>query len=238
MAEKNPFLKMRSQVEKRKIFESLIESSAELVCKAEGESLLTLTDLRIFHENQIMARLKVNEGSLVGKAHIIGNFQVGETKYFFVATAEVVGQTISFPITCDLYELQRRNSPRLLVIGKKEVPVKLEFLNGRPVLIHGTLVDISIGGARALLLQDSSAEWKVKSKELKVGDQIQGYIHFSDNKILSFEAVLRHQLKKPDLAQGFLGEFGFEFLNLTSAQKNRLQMVTLEMQRKFFVHQD
>ncbi len=237
MTEKNPFVKLRSQLEKRKIFDRLIESGVELICKAEGENLITLTDLRHFHETHIMGRLKVNEGAVSGKVDIIGSFQAGETKYFFLSACEVVGQTVSFPIGCDLYELQRRSFPRLSVIGKKEVPIKLEFLNERPILVHGTVVDISIGGARALFSQDSSAAWKLKSKELKVGDQIQGSIHFSENKILSFDAILRHQSKKPDANKDFLGEYGFEFLNLSPSQRNRLQMVTLEMQRKFFVHQ-
>lgn len=235
-SEKNPFQKIRSQLDRKKIFESFIESEKDLICKGDGETLLTISGLRFLHEIQIMGQVKFEEGRVSGSLEMIGNFQAGEDKYFFMTKAEVVGHAISFPVYCEIYRLQRRGHQRLNIFGKKEISFRVTEYNQYPVLIHGTVVDFSVGGVRALFLEDQSAEWKEKSAELRVGGLLKGRITFSENKTLDVEAIIRHQTRKSEPTKSFLGEFGLEFLNLSPSQKNRLQMVTLDLQKKYLFH--
>jgi hypothetical protein len=236
--EKKPFQKLRSQVERKKLFQALIEQGVSITVKTGEESLLTLNELRFFHETHVMAQAS-SEGVVLGSLEeVIGNFQVGDEKYFFKTSAELVGNTLSFPIHCDVYLLQRRGSQRFTVLGKKEVPLRVSEYNGKSFLIHGTLVDISQGGARVLLRSDHSADWKNKIEEVEVGASLKMTISFSESKLLEVQGIIRHQVKEADEKQSFLGEFGVEFQDLTASQKNRLTIVTLDLQKKYFIHQD
>jgi hypothetical protein len=232
---KPPFEKIRSQVEKRKLFQELINAKSEIVTKGDDDSFFQLVPQKIINDSILLCGL-INIEKLPQKdIKAIGNFSVGTDRYFFSGALKVMKDEAAFDISCDVFQLQRRATFRLSVRPQSGLFIALTKFDKKAIYVITQVADISAGGARVFFGETYSTTGITGTSVdpgLKMGSQFTCVIHPPSGKNIEVQAEVKHQQKA--VVNGEITEqFGIEFINLSPLLKNRLTSMTLDLQQKF-----
>jgi hypothetical protein len=234
---KTPFEKVRSLVERKKLFEALLrEQQNEILCKGEDDSLFHLKPTSIIGDQSIQGWMQAIENLPVKDTEILGNFAIGTERYFFHTTMKIKGEDASFPLSADVFRLQRRSSLRLPLNPDYEMYMAITEFQGRSVYFIAQMADLSAGGTR-IFFSDVDAPLQAtnsKSLNLKVNDTFKGILHLGKKKSLEVQCLVKHT--RQAVNRGAVVEhFGIEFVELSVAVKNRLLALTMDLQKRMSV---
>lgn len=232
---KEPFEKVRSLVERRKIFQTVVEQKSEIVCKANGDQLFLYEPIdsdEVIHLNLgtsavVYGRVRNLVPTPSKPFEVIGHFSVDLDRYFFRGKFIPAGSegTGLFELdgTCDVFKLQRRQTFRVPVPADTPIYISAHTHNRKPIQVDFKISDISVGGARVFR---PLADYK-----LEVGDKLTGVVHSTGGKTVEFQAEVRHSM--PQAFQGdVVPHFGIEFVEPTVGFKNRMMALTMDLQHK------
>jgi len=233
---KTPFEKVRSLIERRKIFEALLHEKTEILCKGEDETLFQLRPVSIVSDTLMHGWMEAIEGLPKKDTDILGNFTVGSERYFFRTSLKVTGEEGAFNLNSDVFRLQRRSSMRLQVNPIYEMYLAVTELKGKAVYSIAQLADVSAGGARIFFSDVDSPIQAGNAKVLKLAiqDQFKAILHLGQKKSLEVQCLIKHTQQA--VYRGAVVEhFGIEFVDLTPAVKNRLLSLTMDLQKRMAI---
>ena len=232
---KEPFEKVRSLVERRKLFQTVVEQKAEIVCKGGSDQLFLYEPIgsdEIIHLNlgtsAVVYRRVKNFVPIPAKAfEVIGHFSVDLDRYFFRGSLLPAGSQATglFELdgSCDVFKLQRRQTFRVPVPAETPIYISAHSHNQKPIQVDFKLSDISVGGARIFR--------PLAYYSLSLCDTISGIDHSPGGKTVEFKSEVRHSMP-----QAFQGEvvphFGIEFIDASQGFKNRMTALTMDLQHK------
>jgi len=236
---KSPFEKIRSLVERKKLFEALLKEQTEVICKGQDDSLFSLKPTSLVADTHMRGFITALEKAPTHDTEVIGNFSVGVERFFFQAMLAIKGDEGSIQLNSDVYRLQRRASARLNVQPTYGMYLAIIEFQGKPVYSIAQMADLSAGGARIFFSNvDSPVPATVTSKNLglKVGDRFKAVLHLSNLKNVEVKGEIKHS--RPAVHRGeIVDHFGVEFVELTNSLKNRLISLTMDLQRRM-IHED
>lgn len=220
---KEIFDKIRSNFERKQIFEKLIQESGHLVCKGDGDSLFQFTPLEMKGiEGLYGIRVDV-EGKTDLSDAILANFRVGEDRYFMQTSMLLVGDRELLLIPNELFKLQRRIHNRVELDDRINRTINIVEHNLKSVFGDANCLDISAGGARVVIYGDVL---KVAS-----GDRLRLNFHIKNKWNFEVSGVVKHLTIEHGNQI-----FGFEFDVGNKALASKLTMMMLELQRWFVLN--
>lgn len=234
---KSPFEKVRSLVERRKLFEALLIEQTEILCKGEDESLFNFKPIALVSDSLLQGYMTAIEKTPQQDLDALGNFSVGVDRYFFKAPFKIMGDEAAFHVACDVFQLQRRATMRLHPHQDLGVYLALTEFQNKPIYTIAQIADISSGGARIFFSQVASpipASTRMENPGLRQGDRFRCVLHLSDNKTLDLMAEVKHIQQAVHLG-AIVDHLGVEFVDFTPVVKNRLMAMTMDLQQKMIL---
>lgn len=231
---KEPFEKIRSLLERKRLFEELFLSQGEIVCKGEEEGLFHFLPREIIENDEISGAI-IAEGKVPnGDLQVIGNFHVGAEKYFFVGILKVKNLIATLNLNCDVYKLQRRATFRLGIKNLEDIYLTITEFLGKPQYIAVALADVSAGGARLFFKNSAPFEnfkGTTENPGLIKGSRFRGVIRPPSGKNIDLFAEVKH-IQDVVEEDGKVTYFGVEFYDTNPVLKNRLMALVMDLQRK------
>ena len=222
--EKEPFEKVRSLVERKKILESLVKAKSQVICKGADDSLFYFNPSSIVGDSAIIGSSKPITGLPTRSVEVIGNFTVEPDRYFFRCPVKIQGDLHQFPLNMVIFRLQRRVSMRVRVPSNFPLAINIYQINGNNKIVTTKVVDLSAGGVRFQITDP-------KDLRLNLEDKLSIAVHPSSGRALELGAVVRHALQiSVGLEKVF--HYGCEFVTSSTVTKNRLLALSLELQQK------
>ncbi len=223
---KHDFEKIFSYVERRKLFEALLETQENIVCKPSSlDGIVNMRVSKVEELNTKVARVTAfhNAGQEleVSRQAGVAQFQNGEDRYFFQTTFDFSKKVTFFDVDFDIYLLQRRKSFRVTLPDELKIKMTMTKHLGRAELSDAFINDISAGGVRA--------EFINRSLKLKTDEAIELNIHFPSGRVVPLNGTVRHVQK--DVITGFYNH-GVEFIDMDTLTANRMMGLTLDLQRR------
>ncbi len=231
---KIPFEKIRSLVERKKLFEALLkEQQPEMLCKGDDDTLFHLRPTALLGDSALEGKMEAIEGHPKKDVEILGNFSVGTERFFIQTQLKVSANGASIPLNCDVYRLQRRASLRLSVNPAYDIYLSVTEAAGKPVYTIAQIADVSAGGARIFFSDVDSPIPASNSKalNLKVSDRFKGILHFGNKKTLELQCLVKHTQQAVHRGQ-VVEHYGIEFVDLTTTLRNRLLSLTMDLQKR------
>lgn len=232
---KLPFEKVRSLIERRKLFEQLIRAGGEIVCKGE-DSLFKLKPTQIQTGTSLQAEIEAIDVAPQEDLSAIGNFAIEADRYFFSGPLKIRGTQAELPLNCDVFRLQRRATLRITLSPQMGLFIAMTEFQERPVYVTVMVADISAGGAR-IYFGDLSSQGQQKDPGLKSGSRFKAVIHPPSTRNIDVLCEVKH-LHQSVLNQEAVTQYGIEFIEQTQAQKNRLIALTMDLQRKLVLQSE
>lgn len=216
---KEPFEKIRSNIDKRRVLGLLMKEKTEIVCKGDGEALFGFAVEDYNEREGLLGRLINISGEPPQKGEaIIANFAVAEEKYFMQSEYDTrAGVHILRPPEA-IYLLQRRAHSRVNLPEGTERGVNIIKHNGKVSFIRAELLDVSAGGCRILCAGIGP--------RFAAGDTLTAVMHIKDKWRFEVEGQIRHCI--PGDANLI---FGVQFINLNNTISQKIMMMMLELQR-------
>ena len=145
---KEPFERIRSIVERRRVFEHILKESGSITCKGSDDSLFLLKPVEILHDGTLIGTAAAIDKLPSRDVEVIGNFSVQTERYFFRADLKVKSSLFRIPISCDVFKLQRRQSLRVALPPSFPIYLNVREISGKPCLIEGRIAVLSSGGMK------------------------------------------------------------------------------------------
>lgn len=231
---KIPFEKVRSLVERRKLFEGLLREQNTIVCKGADESLFQIKPMSIVGNSHMIGLITAIEKAPTNDTEVIGNFSVGVDRYFFQTPMQIQGDEALIQLSADIYLLQRRASLRLGIQPEYGIFLSIIEFQGKPVYSIAQIADLSAGGVKFFFSNvDSPVPAHMNSKKLdfRVGDRFKGVVHFTNAKKIEITGEVKHIQQAVHRGE-IVEHIGVEFVELTGWMKNRLMSLTMDLQRR------
>lgn len=231
---KTPFDKIRSLVERRKLFEQVIAQQGEITCKGSDDSLFQFKPTEMIDGDFVQGAVVNIEKMPQIKTDVIGNFAVGTDRYFFTGAFACNGAQGALSANCEVFQLQRRSSFRLSLRPQMGLFMAVIDFQGKPLYLIAHVADISAGGARIYFSEThSTAGISGTSKDpgLKAGARFKAVIHPPSGKNLEVLCEVKH-MQKAVAHDQMVDQFGVEFVDLDHRVKNRLTAMTMDLQQK------
>lgn len=221
---KNAFDKIRSTVERRHLLQKALEEKSAFICKFDEEDELVQFIPVDFQEGVLLGRAG-STPKMQGKGSGIGNFSVGQDRYFFSGDVTIEGAGIALPERTDIFKLERRKTMRVPVPEDYPFSVRITQIDGRAALRECVTVDVSAGGVRIYFPLYRQGEG------LAQGGLVKGSLHMPSTKVLDFDGEVKHVQMQP-IADGEALHFGIEFGQCREALFQRMTTLTFDIQRK------
>ncbi|MEZ0391994.1 MAG: PilZ domain-containing protein [Pseudobdellovibrionaceae bacterium] len=239
MTAKTPFEKVRSLVERKKLFEDLLLEKGEMVCKGEDDSLFYFRPSAIVKDQHIQGWIRAIDQAPKSDTNVLGNFSIGADRFFFQAAMNISGEEGVFETTCDVFKLQRRATVRLHVQASFGLYMAITELNGKSVYSVAQIADVSAGGARIFFSTVESpipALGNTSNPGIQMGSRFKAVLNFGNRKTVDVICEVKHSQQA--VHRGVIVEhFGIEFVDFTPGLKNRLLGLTMDLQRRM-VYED
>lgn len=231
---KTPFDKIRSLVERRKLFEQVIAQQGEITCKGSDESLFLFKPTAMVEGDFVQGTIVSIEKMPSVKTDLVGNFAVGTDRYFFTGVFASNGTQGAMNVNCDIFLLQRRASFRLSVRPQLGLFMAVIEFQGTPLYLIAHVADISAGGAKVYFGESHSTSGITgtsKDPGLKAGSRFKAVIHPPSGKNLEVLCEVKH-VQRSVVNDQMVDQFGVEFVGLDHRVKNRLMAMTMDLQQK------
>jgi hypothetical protein len=231
--EKEPFEKIRSLVERRKLFQSLAENSGEVVCKADGDALFIYVPVAPDNHKLLFGTTVMSFGTLktaqvlTKNQEILGHFTVEPDRYFLrglIRPAEKgEGHVYELDAESEVFKLQRRKTFRVQLPASFPIYFRVRTHEGKSFDLDLKIADLSVGGMRIY-----SPEFELPFKENSV---LVGTLYPPSSRGIDITATVKH-IQSSIIDHRLLPQYGVEFLNPTQTLKNRMTSLTLDFQHK------
>jgi mannuronan synthase len=220
--EKEAFEKIRSNIEKKKLFEFAIREKSIFTLKTEDDTLFNFTPREISKDH--VAGSADLLPILAGKQKAIGNFGVGQDRFFFHGFIEVQSKDVHVSFDVEVFKLQRRKTLRIAVPLSYPMYMNITSLAHKKVFLEAKVHDISAGGLRFYLVDQTLP---VLPKDLVIGASI----HPPSGKTIEISAVIRHLQTVPIEAMETM-QYGTELVSKNPVTTQRMMALSMEVQRK------
>jgi len=212
------FQKIRSNFERKQLFEQLIAEKGELTCKGDSDSLFRFRAVEIKGLEGVFVEKSEVEGKVPISGNIVANFRVGEDRFFMQTSFLVAGHRELMLIPAEVYKLQRRAHNRVDLDPRIERKVIIIEHNHKSAFCDVDCLDLSAGGARIVIHGDLI--------QVSQGDNLRMSFQIKNKWSFEVSGVVRHLVKQEDAQV-----FGFEFDTANKGLINKLTMMMLELQR-------
>lgn len=239
-ASKEPFEKIRSLVERRKLFEELLNRQDEAVFKSDGDALFTFVPTVVVHSQKLQfGQQAVALGQVCGldglsaekTINILGHFSIEPDRYFFKGVLRHVGVNrdgvaiYELDSETEVFRFQRRKTFRVSLPASYPIFFRTKSIDDQAHVVDVQLTDLSIGGMKVF--------HATLDLPLQMESTLFGALYPQSGKEVSLTGKVRHI--QDQLIEG-LGKtcklFGIEFVEPSQVIKNRLTALTLEIQHK------
>lgn len=233
---KTPFEKIRSLVERRKYFEELIRRNENIVCKDDRDHLFSFIPAQI-SDSELKGRCVAIDSLPDKSGNIIGNFSLGEEKFFFHGPVQLLAAKgeASVAIDCDVFKLQRRTHVRLMIDAEVRLHMIITNYKGKPTYIEAQVSDISAGGVRLhfseVPIYSHPGLATARNPGLRAGDKFSAVVHPPSGKTIEVICEVKHQLQSESKGDE-MDQYGCEFVELSPLVKNRLLAMSMDLQKK------
>lgn len=229
---KEPFEKVRSLVERKRLFGELMAKNLEVICKGSDDSLFAFFPQKMLSESLVVGEIKeIEKEPTAGDLEIVGNFSVDDERYFLKGSLKVTAFEGILHVNCDIYKLQRRQSNRVLIPEEMKLIFTLKSLDGHIFFINGKFHDISIGGARIYFPPAEKKKSPKGPPGPKAGMRFEGVIHAPSGKSIEVDGDIKHVLKTPEGEE----HYGLEIKTDKIVVKNRLMSLVMDIQHKIVI---
>ena len=222
MFKKEPFDKIRSVVEKRKLFEQAVLEKSLITCRLDDDTILTF--LAHACDKETLMGNSETKFEQQGLHPVVGILPIGEDRFFFNGSVKVLDQGVTITTDIEIFKLQRRKTLRVAVPINSGLTLNLTNINGKSQLRPAGIVDVSAGGMRIYLIDETQGA-------LDVHSTIEGTLGLPSDKKISFSAQVMHLQMAAILDRKGL-HYGISFVNPTTAFTNRMQALTFQMQKQ------
>lgn len=223
---KEPFEKLRSLLERKRLYQSLIESGGEMLCKSDNSELFNFFPRELDQDRGLVGLIKAIEDSVVPTSNtkILGNFNAENERFFFQGELAVLSKSEGvLSLATDVFKLQRRRTMRVLIPPSFPIYISILKHNNSNTHMDFKIADLSAGGLRLYSLQEGL--------QLNVGDTIEGVLHPSTGKTVPMCLIVRH-LQSQVMNQKIVIHYGCEVIKTTPWITNRLLGLTLDIQQR------
>ncbi len=231
---KSPFEKVRSLVERKKLFSNLLSEKTEVLCKGEGETIFHFIPTVIVQDSVMQGYVPADQGAPDTDVEVMGNFSVEGDRYFFRSRLKIDKGEASIDLNCDVYLLQRRASMRLRVPSNLGFYLAITEYNSKPTYLIAQFVDLSAGGARVFFSDVDSpiaAATYANKPPAAVGDKLKAVLHLAPQKTIELKCEVKHI--QPAVHYGQIVEhLGLEFVDLGRGLRDRLLAASIDLQQK------
>lgn len=219
---KNIFKKISITSERDEVLLDLAKAGAEMICKGSDETLYKVVANR-FEKRLLICKMKSGEKFPdFTYQDIITCFFLGGYKYFFQAKCKTVANELVFDFPFDIFQLQRRQSYRLIIPSSFKSTILITSHKKMPVNIRGDIHDLSTGGCRINLNQE-----KTSSSHFEMDDLVEVTLQFSGRDALTSQAFVRY-IKGQTL--------GLEFFETSPKFEAKVFSITMDLHKEFFSH--
>jgi c-di-GMP-binding flagellar brake protein YcgR len=223
---KNAFFSLvKTQSERKRIFQQLTELRGSLVLKGLEEAPISGTVLRQTDSGWLCCQLDSptpqSFASLKSAPTHIVNFKIDRDQYFFQSAVSFSKDGVLLETVVELFQLQRRSAFRLTLPSELGAHVNILQCNQTPYFTEAKIIDYSTGG---LKLQMTGV-----NAPLKKGDQLKLALHLGKRIPFQLEAEIKFANFRTDT-----WSYGIEFINKTILIENKLVALQLDMQSEIF----
>ncbi len=231
--EKEPFEKIRSLVERRKLFQSLVDTLGEIHCKGDGDALFTFVPVAPDNKKLILGPEVLAFGALK-QTHpiaegqlVLGHFSVEPDRYFLKGTMRSSpkgeGHVFELNAESEIFKLQRRKTFRVQLPSSFPIYFKIKTCDRKSLDLDIKVADLSAGGMRVY-----SPDYELPFKD---GTEVVGTLYPPSSRAVDLVAVVKH-IRSAVIDNKLLPQFGVEIVNPSPTLKNRLISLTLDFQHR------
>lgn len=221
---KQAFDKIRSAIERRRLFENALQEKSVFLCKFGEDEELVQIAASAFQDDVLVGRAEAPI-ALQNEQSALGNFAVGLDRYFFNGKVDIRGRYVSIPATVEVFKLERRKTLRVSVPPGYALSANVTDINGKAVFQAVQVIDISAGGLRLFFPENPAGVG------LQGGSLLKGVLHLPSTRTLAFDGVIRHVQAVPT-GDPAGSHFGLEFGQCQSHLAQRMTVLTFDIQRK------
>lgn len=218
----HPFEKFRSNLEKRKVFRQVFEEQGSLICKFDGDQMITFRAAS--SDNECFVSIAPAMLPLQGEQMAIGHFSAGPDRYFFNGMVDLIGNAMTIGFSIDLFKLERRQSLRVNVPEDYGLSVNMTAIAGKTAFRTALVADVSSTGLRIYFPDDRLAPFLTANKPVK------GTLHLPSSKAINFEGVVKHS-REIDTGGIPTTHFGIEVHHTSENTQQRMLALVMDIQR-------
>lgn len=223
----NIFVKIKNNEDIEKIIQSLSAQKYQISAKlpTSSEHIISL-EAQSLVRNELGCKIKSIPPELVLPeiGSLVIQVQMGEDIILAQPQYSIRGESIFLQVSCDFFQLQRREDFRLRIPTSFHSQMTITSKNGNPLSYSGNLVDISSGGCRI--------ESHRRNFPVMMNDKVAGEISFLNRPSLEVSGVVRHIAPLPDNPETDL--VGIQFQDLSAQSKNRIFALMMDIHRELF----
>lgn len=212
--------------ERTALFRDLEKLKSEMMCKLKNnDDLVYVEASRYDGHDRLICSLKAGSPPPQKLPQpVVVAFSLNAERYFFTTDLkEHSGGFYLLDVSGTIFQLQRRENFRVRIPESYGTLVGIGTVNGEPFNLRGNVVDLSAGGCRITIKNQTPA--------LKAGDKITGELLVGRKPEFPFDGIVRHvKMETKPLGQ----TLGFEFAAASRALENRIFSITMELHREFF----
>ena len=228
---KDPFEKIRSLVERKKLFTEVVALKSEIICKGSDESLFSFVPQKMMSESLVVGTIKsIERAPAPGEIEVLGNFMAEGERYFLTGPLKIAANEAILNVNSEIFKLQRRQSHRVIIPEDMKIFFTLTSLGNELMFLNAKFHDISVGGARIYFNPFEIAKM-AKVPKFVAGTKITGVFHTPSGKSIEVEGELKHVLNLPNGVE----HYGLELKTDKAAVKNRLMALVMDIQHKLVV---
>jgi hypothetical protein len=215
VANKQPFERILSLVDRKKFFLKLVVDRSPVIVKFADGMLLSFRGLQVSKEGHLDGLANAKAMGSAKQRTVVVFFYSGRDRYF-LNTKMVRMPTGIWRImnSTDFYRLNRRESHRTVIPDSVSISLYVTSIAGHKARVQARVTDFSAMGARV--------RW-ASGQYINKGAIIRGSLIWLKGKEFPIYAAIKHRTKE--------GSVGIEFTNMDSVQANRLKILSIELQQ-------
>lgn len=223
---KAPFEKVRSNIEKKRIFERMAASQGKIVLKDAQDRMFDFHCVSLSQEGAVGVLDPKHPQTSAQNLEILGQFQIEEDRYFINGKMAILGDQVVVSMEGEVFKLQRRSNFRIALPPSLPMYANITQIAGKPAALEVRLADMSAGGCRIYFPEGGP--------NLASGVEIQIVLHPPSGRDFDFKAVIRHT-QSVVYKNEIQAQYGIEFLEIPRATHQRLTSLVMDLQHRIII---
>jgi len=213
---KAPFEKIVSKIERKKILQKAVEEHISVIIKNYRGQIFRFKAIMADSQGNAIGEIS-NSTELKDFEKITALFYVDKERYFLITRLKKRDDFWVILNDTQFFKFNRRAAFRVQIPARVEMSYHISTIRNIEINKKVGILEFSSGGMQIY--------WPSEMKIVN-GTHLKGALQWGKGKVLPLEA---HVVHSPDQ-----GIFGLRFVNLTSVARNRLKMLSVEIQQAIY----